>query len=258
MEIPQISKRNEFGLKEGYDYRFTSDNLVDWKAMIPAEHLVINKSYENQIVEKLGKPLSEASVLEVEDHQRLMLLSATRYLLDLRGYSKVEYSRPVYGSDGAVVVECKITFLPNFETEMREVVFSGIGEATKNNAAPIGKNKMSEWAFYLAATAENRALIRCLRNFLKIKILGKDEFSNVETTSPETQPIAGFSPLSLLESEMKKKEPEMNFEILKRTVISAYKDKMREDPSAWKTIKDICPNDIYTLINLIRDSKKRT
>ncbi len=267
MEIPAQSKRNEFGLKElpeGQEYKFTSDNRVDWKSIVPKEYLVINKSYENQIVEKLGKPLSEVSVDEVEDNQKIMLLDGTRFLLEMRGYSKLEYSRPVYGPEGSVAVECKITFIPNFETEGREIVYSGIGEATLNNASPIGKNKKGDWVFYLAATAENRAVIRCVRNFLRIKILGKDEFSVIETTVPEVQSTGNLSPLGLLEAEMKRKG--WSFELLKRTAISLYQkrnkekkpndlDLFRDDPTNWESLKSVSANDSFTLINLIKKSK---
>jgi len=255
MEIPQIQKRNEFGLKEGLNYTFTSDNRVDWKALVPKEFLVINKSYENQIVEKLGKPLAEISVDEVDDNQKLMLLGATRFLLDTRGYSKVEYSRPVYGLDGAVVVECKITFIPNFETDMREVIFSGIGEATKNNASPIGKNKLNEWAYYLAATAENRALIRCVRNFLRITILGKDELQSAETFTPAAQPISGLNPHSMLQDILDQKKPKITLEILKKTVLNHYKDSVKSDPSLWTSLKDIPPNDVFSIIGLLKKDK---
>jgi len=261
MEIPQsFKKRNEFGLKvlpDGQEYKFKEDGTIDWRSLVSKEYLAINKAYEKQIVEKTGKPLCETTIDEVEDKYKFVLLNGIRQLANLRGYSKVEYSRPVYGEGNAVAVECKITWLPNYETEMREVVFSGLGEASTNNAPPIGQNYAGQKAFYLVAYAENRSFIRAVKSFLRIEnLLSREEVAFAETVDAAPQPIAGFSPLSLLEAEMKKKTPEMSFEILKRTVISAYKDKMRDDPAGWKTIKDICPNDIYTLINLIRDSKK--
>jgi len=261
MEIPQsFKKRNEFGLKplpDGQEYKFKEDGSVDWASQIPKDQLFINKAYENKIVETLGKPLLEVTIDEVDEKYRLATLAGIRHVANLRGFSKVEYSQPVYGVDGAVTVECRITWLPNYETEGREVVFSGLGEATKNNAPPIGKNKFGDWSFYLVAIAENRAFLRAAKIYLGLgSLLFREEVALAETVDAAPQPIAGFSPLSLLEAEMKKKTPEMSFEILKRTVISAYKGKMKDDPTSWKTIRDICPNDIYTLIGLIRDSEK--
>lgn len=258
MEIPKITKRNEFGLKElpeGQEYKFKETGEVDWAAMIPSQYLVINKSYENKIVEKLGKPLSEVTVDEVEDHQKLTLLMGSRFLLDLRGYSKLKYSPPVYGSNGSVSVECEITFLPNYETEMRELVFSGIGEATTNNAGPIGKNKMGEWAYYLAAVAENRAFVRCLRNALRINILSKEE-AQFETIEAAPLPTSGLDPHSMLQGILDSKKPKINFEVLKKTVIGHYKDKVKSDPSQWTSMKDIPPNDIFILIGLLKQERK--
>jgi hypothetical protein len=259
MEIPKITKRNEFGLKElptGQEYKFRSDNTIDWQSIIPKEYIVINKSYENQIVEKLGKPLAEVSIDEVDPKHTLILLGGIKWLAATRGFSKVEYSRPVYGSDGAVVVECKITWLPNYETEMREVVFSGIGEATKNNATPIGKNKLGEYCFYLAAIAENRAFIRAVRGALNIVSLGKDEISSVETIEAAPLPTSGLDPHSMLQGILDSKKPKINFEVLKKTVIGHYKDKVKSDASQWTTLKDIPPNDVFTLIGLLKQEKK--
>lgn len=253
MEIPKISKRNEFGLREGHEYKFREDGSVAWEKMLLPQHLVINKAYENQIVEKLGKPLSEVTVDEVEDNQKLTLLAGSRYLLDLRGYSKLKYSQPVYGSNGSVSVECEITFIPNYETEMRELVFSGIGEATMNNTGPIGKNKLNEWAYYLAATAENRAFVRCLRNGLRIPILSKEE-AQFETVSQQA-PIqtSGLDPHSILQGIMDAKKPnKITFTILQKTVSNNYKDKVKSNPDEWTCLKDIPPNDVFTLIGLLK------
>lgn len=255
-ELITSRKRNELGLFDSVEYSFTEDKRINWNSLVPKEFLVINKSYENQIVEKLGKPLSEVAIDEVEDHQKLMLLGATRFLLELRGFSKLEYSRPAYGSDGAVVVECKITFIPNYETDMRETVFSGIGEATKNNASPIGKNKLNEWAYYLAATAENRALIRCVRNYLRISILGKDEAASVEAYTPQTTSVSGLSPHSMLQDILDQKKPKVTLEILKKTISGHYRDSVKSDPLEWASIKDIPPNDVFSIIGVMKKKEK--
>lgn len=257
MEIPQVKKRNEFGLREGIEYKFREDGSIDWAKMLLPQHLVINKAYENQIVEKLGKPLAEVTVDEVEDHQKLTLLAGSRYLLDLRGFSKLKYSPPVYGSNGSVSVECEITFIPNYETEMRELVFSGIGEATLNNTGPIGKNKLNEWAYYLAATAENRAFVRCLRNALRISILSKEEaqFETVTQSAPPSN--SSIDPHILLQNTMNEKKPKpINFEILKKTLLGHYKSEFESDIEKWSSIKDIPPNEVFKVVGLLKQEKK--
>lgn len=258
MNTPKICKRNEFGLREDVKYVFREDNSVDWVKMLLPQHFVINKAYENQIVEKLGKPLVEVEAQEVEDHQKLTLLAGSRYLLDLRGFSKLKYSQPVYGTNGSVSVECEITFIPNYETDMRELVFSGIGEATMNNAGPIGKNKMGEWAYYLAATAENRAFVRCLRNALRISVLSKEE-AQFETVAQQSQSQSQNSSLdfySILQNIMNTKKPnKISFDILQKTIINNYQDKVKSDPSKWTSVKDIPPNDVFTIIGLLKGNK---
>jgi len=248
---PKLIARNEYGLRSNLEYIFRDDGTVDWAKMLLPNHFVINKSYENQIVEKLGKPLSEVTPNEIEDHQKLTLLAGSRYLLDLRGYSKLKYSRPVYGSNGSVSVECEITFTPNFETDMKELVFSGIGEATTNNSGPIGKNKMGEWAYYLAAIAENRAFVRCLRNALRITILSKEE-AQFETVSAPIIQNSTVDPHSMLKAIMDSKKPKVSFDLLKSTVIKYHSDKIKSDPNNWNSLKDIPPNEVFTLIGLLK------
>jgi hypothetical protein len=251
MEIHTFKKRNELGLKDGVEYTFKPDGLVDWASLIPKDQLFINKAYENQIVEKLGKPITEITIDEVDEKYRLATLAGIRHVANLRGYSKVEYSRPVYGADGAVAVECKITWLPNYETEMREVVFSGLGEATKNNAAPIGKNKFGEWAFYLVAIAENRAFLRAAKIFLGLgSLLTREECAVTEVVENSPASAPSIFPKEKLQNKLKAKK--ISFEIMKKTVISTYRKNVKSDPTEWESIDDIPNEDIFEILGLLQ------
>lgn len=260
MEIPQVfKKRNEFGLKplpNGQEYQFKEDGSVNWGALIPKDQLFINKAYENKIIESLGKPLLEVTIDEVDEKYRLATLAGIRHVANLRGFSKVEYSRPVYGADGAVTVECKITWLPNYETEGREVVFSGLGEATKNNAPPIGKNKFGEWSFYLVAIAENRAFLRAAKIYLGLgSLLFKEEIALAESVEAQTAPVSGLNPHSMLQDILDQKKPKVTLDILKKTILGHYRNSVKSDPNEWTSLKDIPPNDVFSIIGVIKKEK---
>ena len=72
----------------------------------------------------------------------------------------------------------------NYETGGQPVSFSAIGDASLSNTFDFAQN-------YLAAIAENRAFVRCVRNFLKINIVAKDEIgpsnSAIDTAKVESQ-----------------------------------------------------------------------
>ena len=88
-------------------------------------------------------------------------------LAQIRGFTNVKYDVKCPSSD-YVVATCSIDWIPNFETENKPVTFSAIGDAS-----PMNTNSFV--SIYLGATAENRAFVRCVRNFLKINIVAADE-----------------------------------------------------------------------------------
>ena len=99
-----------------------------------------------------------------------------------------------------VVATCRIKWIPNYETEGREVVFSAMGDASPENTTDFTK-------WYLAAMAENRAFVRCVRNFLKINIVGSDECGDVKKGRAKEKPAKETltDPRSQLEELMKNK-----------------------------------------------------
>jgi hypothetical protein len=245
---PKLITRNEYGLIHGVNYIFTEDGRVDWKAMIPKKHFVLNSQKEKEIQELTGKPIVEVTVDEVEDKHLLLLLSGIKYIAALRGFSKVEYSQPSIGSHGEVSVACKITWIPNYETENREVVFTGLGDATTNNAKPIFD------VYYLTAFAENRSFIRSVKNFLQIQVLGYEEVKEAKHTAPKSDEnsnaVLGTKPIDSLISKAKQK----GLTWLKLTEIaSECKESLSSDYLEWKTYKDIPAKDIYILLGKINN-----
>ena len=177
---PKTIKRNEFGLLENVEYIFGEDNLVDWRAMVPKEFLVPNK----QVFK--GKEVP-TSIEGLKDNQLLLLLGAIKYLGQLRGIKDVKYTI-TSPSENYVVAICSITFIPNYETEGREITFSAIGDAHPRNTNGFGQN-------YLGPIAENRAFVRCVRNFLKINIVSQEEIGGPQI--PDNTPTDGISAVIL-------------------------------------------------------------
>jgi hypothetical protein len=243
---PKVISRNTHGLINGVNYVFNEDGTVNWKAMIPKKHFVLNSQRTEEIQKLTGKPIEEVTVDEVEDRHLLLLLSGVKYVAALRGFSKVEYSQPSIGHNGEVSVACKITWIPNYETENREVVFTGLGDATTNNAKPIFD------VYYLTAFAENRAFIRSVKNFLQVQVLGAEEVREVKQVVPKNNEsdnsVFGAKPIDSLLAKCKAK----NINWLKLGEIAEQnKTSLSSDYMEWKTYKDIPAKDIYVLLGKI-------
>ena len=178
-------KRDEDGLIEGLDYVFNEEGQIDWRKMVKQEFLVANRDRT-----------SESDVTKLEDNQLLILLGGIKELAQIRGYTNVQYSVQTPSSD-YVVATCSISFVPNYETEGREITFSAIGDASPDNTKSFAR-------FFLGPIAENRAFVRCVRNFLKINIVGQDEMGNVKVMD-ESEPDNPSDPRYLLQRVMKEK-----------------------------------------------------
>ena len=102
------------------EYVFADSGLIDWRKMLKTEHLVPNKDRT-----------SETDVTKLKDYQLIILLGGIKELAQVRGYTNVNYDihspSPEY-----VVATCSITWIPNYETENKEVVFSAVGDASPN------------------------------------------------------------------------------------------------------------------------------
>jgi hypothetical protein len=249
---PKVISRNQYGLLNGVDYIFKEDGTVDWKKMIPKKYFVINRQREENIQKALGKPIEEVSIEEVDEKDLLVLLGGFRHLADLRGFNKVEYSRPTIGPNGEVSVACSITWEGNYETHDKPVTFTGLGDATTNNTAPIGG------VYYLTAIAENRSYIRAVRNYLRLEnILGRDEIQSAKTIAPkleesDSNSVLGTKPIDTLLSKCKK----LGITWLALTEMAEKcKSELSSDYTQWKTYKDIPGRDIYILIGKITEKK---
>lgn len=225
---PNFIKRDEHGLIEGLEYVFDKDGFVDYRRMLKPEHLVPNK-------EKAGE---ETDITKLEDSQLIILLSGIRYLAWLRGFGSVNYkvtaANPTYYS-----AICDIYWVGNYETQFRCITYSSIADASKDNT---GEGIAS---LYLASIAENRAFVRCVRNFLRINIVSQEEIKS--TTSNEIQPTDSVSsdPVTYLKSLMS--STNISFEKIKDKSVSEKKD----GASDWNKVEDIPKPVIFEFIQRI-------
>ena len=228
--------RNEDGLINGVDYLFTEDGLIDWRKMVKSAHLVPNKDRT-----------SETDVTKLKDYQLIILLGGIKELAQIRGFADVRYEvvspHPEY-----VVATCSITWIPNFETEGREVTFSAIGDASPRNTNSFASN-------FLGPIAENRAFVRCVRNFLKINIVGKEELGGADaptTTNSSSVSDSSMDPRNMLLSVMNEKG--ISFERIQQKLVKEN----YENAEGVESLNDIPKLKVFELIERLKKVKSRS
>jgi hypothetical protein len=230
---PNIITRNRYGLLENgsINYIYNEDGSINWRKMVKQEYLVPNR-----------QKTQETDVSKLEDKDLLILLGGIKELAQIRGYTNVEY-KVVAASESYFATSCRITWIPNYETDGREIVFEALADATCNNTKSFAR-------FFLAAIAENRAFVRCVRNFLKINIVSQEELGDAklidEVNSIQDNPT---SPYVLLEKVMKDKG--ISFDNLKSKLV---KEKF-DNAENINSINDISKVKIFELIDRIKKAK---
>jgi hypothetical protein len=231
---PKVSTRNKYGLIEdsNVNYVYNEDGTINWRKMVKTEYLVPNR-----------QKTQETDVSKLEDKDLLILLGGIKELAQIRGYTSVEY-KVVAASDNYFATSCKIKWIPNYETNGRVIEFEALADATPNNTKSFAR-------FFLAAIAENRAFVRCVRNFLKINIVSQEELGDAklsyESSSSQDNPT---SPHVLLEKVMKEKG--ISFDTLKSKLI---KEKF-ENAESLSSINDISKAKIFELIERLKKVSK--
>ena len=222
-------ERDENGLLSGVEYVFTEDSLIDWRKMVKVEYLVPNRDRT-----------SETDVTKLTDAQLIILLGGIKELAQIRGYTDVNYN-VVSPSPDYVVATCTITWIPNYETEGRHVTFSAIGDASPNNTNNFARH-------FLGPIAENRAFVRCVRNFLKINIVAQEELGNTKMLGSSTQDVQA-DPKGLLTSLMSEKG--VSFESLKNKL----KKEGFEKADSMNSISDLPKIKVFELIKRLKSAK---
>ena len=165
---------DENGLIKNLKYHFTEEGLVDWKSMIPVKYLYINNDIKNRarIEKKYNKNYNQIDIIndKVEDSDLVQLLAGVKFLLKIRRYLDIKYTIKE-ANENYAAVNCRIVYAPNFESQNQPIAF-------EDNACAHGNNTNGFGQQYLLEMATNRALCRCVRSFLSINIVSKEELQN--------------------------------------------------------------------------------
>jgi hypothetical protein len=222
---PKVLERNSYGLLTTTDYLFDEKTgLVNWRAMVNPEQLVPNK-----------QRTQETDISKLEDKDLLILLQGIKELAFLRGFTDISYTI-VSASPTYCCVACRITWIPNFETEGKVVHFESIGDAHFENTDSFGKN-------YLAAISENRAFVRCVRNFLRIAVLSKEEIGEKASSKSSS---ASDPQVELLKVELDKRK--ITWEQFK---IKLVKDKV-DGAESMTSLNDLPKDQLFDYLGRIK------
>ncbi len=236
-------KRDKDGLitEPKVEYSFDENGFIDWRKMLNDEWLYPNPT----------KYPASADVSKLKDSDLCVLLQGYKELAQVRGYTDVTYDVTSPSAD-YVIATCTITWKPNYETENEAVIFSAIGDASPANTNGFG-------ALYLGPMAENRAFVRCVRNFLKIGIVGRDELAPVNSGAPKVatshqadamkESVSSADPHAVLSSLMNEKG--VTFELL----IKRLKDEGYAKAEKIATVQQIPKIKTFELIERIKTIK---
>ena len=223
-EVTAANVRNEYkalGAKSMFE-----DGTINWRKVVKPEYLVPNR-----------QRTQETDVTKIEEKDLLILLGGIKELAQIRGYTKVEY-KVVAASENYFATSCRITWLPNYETEGKEIIFEALADASTHNTKSFAR-------FFLAAIAENRAFVRCVRNFLRINIVGQDEIG-AKTSFEDLAVENPVSPAAVLSSLMKEKSVTLD-QVKKRLAKDGY-----QNAENLVSINEIPKPKIFELIERIK------
>ena len=223
-------KRDDNGLLANppVDYVFNEDGSVNWRKMVRTDYLVANKQRTQQ-----------TDVSQLEDRDLLILLGGIKELAQIRGFTDVYYTVHTASQD-YFSTTCTIEWIPNYETDNKVVSFSALADAHQENTYSFASN-------FLAATAENRAFVRCVRNFLKINIVGQEEMGGgkqvfSQTTTKASATKTDSDPTSLLQKVMDSKG--VSFDMIKKRLV----DENFPKADSFDSAKDIPKTKTFELI----------
>lgn len=241
----EIFSRNQAGLIEGLEYKFNSDNTINWRGMIPSEFIKINKGAFRD-----GEEIPE-SAEGLPDSKLLILLGGIKWAAAARGLKRRD-TKIDYISDTRAVCTVSVEFIKNSENP-DGLVYSDCAAASKETTNSFGQ-------IFLETIAANRAFVRAVRNALGINIVGNDEIApkaGGENCLPSetSEEIVGVKPQDSLKRKvipyLKKKGVIITkFEDFKEYVSKKNMDGI--DPTTWRDWYDIPVPVCFTLMGKLQ------
>ncbi len=237
-----VSIRDSRGLINNLDYVYSKNGFVDWRAMVNSDFIVMNKDAAKKAgfdLETASDEDKRAKMLEWNDDKKIILLGGLRDLAKIRGFLKVD--QEVKRTDGIATAVCSITWIPNFETDYKEVTYTAVGSAT-DQTIPF------PYSQYLESIASNRAFCRAVREYLGILVVSDEELN----PSGEDVKVKGgdADPWASIKSKCENKG--IDFPTLK-TWMEGHGMSI---PSSCNSIESIPQNMIFNVLNLIKEETK--
>lgn len=234
-----INNKSTLRSSQGYyaniNYPKNEFGRINWKEMIPKEYLVVNKEY----FDRVGKPYP-AEAEGLRDQELLVLLNGFKWLARIRGYNELLFPT-IVSSPYHCTVECRIKWIPCEDNDYQTDISSGIGDATPDNTTSFTK-------FYLGPMAENRSFVRCVRNYLNISILGKEEIGDIKKEQKSSQSESQGLVEKLQNLMLEKK---ISFENIKAKLISEG----LTEASVFTELKQIPTVRVFDLITRLKNVK---
>ncbi len=196
-DFPNSFRRNSHGLLTHLTYHFRPDGTVDWRKMAPADSIYARE----------GAPA--VPIAELPDKDVIISIQGLRALAQIRGFNHINYSVHV-ASEMYFATTCSVSWIGNYETDGKTILTQAHAATSTNNTDGFAQA-------YLAEIAENRALSRCIRGFLRISAVAKEEFSNSKPFEAEV-PSTAMSTVGILEELMQQKSVDWDF--LKKKLIT--------------------------------------
>ena len=240
MPIKTIT-RDANGLIEGVSYEYSPSGGIEWKAMVPKEFLYVNPDMKrrDKIEKEYGKSYDQIDPIadKVKDADLVILLNGLRHLLHLRGHNYVMLT-PTQSTIEYASVNCEISFTPSFESEGRTIIHQDNACAHQGNTNNFAQN-------YLVEIASNRAFCRCVRAFLKINIVSREELgASIEQEAPKSV-MAPAKQIKMLEDIM----------LAKGVIWKTISDKLKSEnrfSEAYKSIHDLPKDLVFEFIERIK------
>ncbi len=241
-------QRNAYGLLENVDYKFSPDGFVNWRAMIEPEYLYPNKDW----FRKYDQPVPN-SIEGLEDCQLIIKIGGLNKLAAIRGFTYVGHFVK-HVNDSWVYDECRIEWLPNYETDMKTVTYSYGANSNDKNCGDFMRS-------FKETQAEYRSQSLCIRKFLNINIVSDAEVDKSDQKGGESNEES--APSSISQSSLEKQANNAGFKtyeefrekFLNPLAKSGAYSPTKKPESPWLSYADIPAEECRKIISLIKKNK---
>lgn len=238
LTIPEY--RDWQGKINGPSYSYKADGSIDWRALVPKEHITLNAmnlAGRGIDIYSLDKETLSKMVDESSEEDLVIKLAGFREIAKIRGFRRLD-SQILESREGHVTVKVVIEWIPNWENPYGLEV-SAIASASRDSVE-------EKFAKYLETIAENRAFVRAVRHSLGIIAVGQDEIKQ-DDIKIETRNIKLHSMLLDL-----MQKADISFEDLK----SIFRKEGLSWEEKWTSVDKIDQSAVVYIIPILKNIPK--